>query len=358
MYGDYVNKDSKWTETEIIVSQRKKTLKEPTIQCGSIDVSLVSQHYDLIIGDDLVSRNNIGTKEQLDKVKQYWKDLQSLLDTGAMEIDIGTRWSFDDLHGRLLKDKSYLRFVRGCYENNKPIFPEKFTVDILEGLKNEIGSYDFSCLYLNNPSDNEDADFKRSYFENRFEHKELIGKRANIYFTIDNAPSTKKGSDFQGIIGNAVTEDNKWYLIDVERFKGDTPALIDKIFWIEETFHPLVIGIEQKAYEDLIKPYLDLECRKRNKFPNVIELKDKGIRKEDRIRGRLQGRFQSKSIFLKADHEIDDNTNDLIDEGVRFPVGEYDDLIDALQYQDELAVPPEKQEIEDDVGIYNKQNYS
>ena len=260
LFGNYVNKDNKWTETEIIVSQRSKTFKEPTIQVGSVDISLVSQHYDLILGDDLVSRNNVTTKEQIDKVKQYWKDLLSLLDVGGMIVNIGTRWNYDDLHGMLLKDQSYLRFIRGAFnKDGLPIFPEKFTKEYLNQLKGEIGSYDFSCLYLNNPVDDEDADFKRSYFENRFESKNLIGKRLNIFFTIDNAPSTKKGSDWQGIIGNAVDEDNNWYLILVERFKGNTPALIKKVFDIWIRYSPQVIGIEQKAFEDLIKPYLDLE---------------------------------------------------------------------------------------------------
>lgn len=317
----------------------------------------MSQHYDLVIGDDLVSRNNITTKEQIDKVKQYWKDLLSLLDIGGMIINIGTRWNYDDLHGLLLKDQSYLTFVRGAFDKDgEPIFPEKFTKEYLKQLRGEIGSYDFACLYLNDPSDNENADFKRSYFENRYENQSIIGKRLNFFATIDNAPSTKKGSDWQGIIVNGVDENNKWYLVHIERFKGDTPALINKIFWINDTFHPQIIGIEQKAYEDLIKPFLDAECQRRNKFPNVIELKDKGIRKEDRIRGRLQGRFETKSIFLQAQPQ--DDTDCLIDEGCRFPVGQYDDLLDALQYQDEIAVALAKEEDEEVHSIYGNQNYS
>jgi hypothetical protein len=357
LYGNYVNKDSKWTETEIVVSQRQKVLKEPTIQVGSADISLVSQHYDLIIGDDLVSRDNTNTKERMDKVKQYWKDLLSLLEPGGMVLNVGTRWHFDDLHGELLKDDSYLRFIRACWnEHRTPLFPEKWNLETLTSKLKEIGSYDFSCLYLNNPVDNESADFKRSYFENRYKESDLQKKETNCFITIDNAPSTKKGTDFQGIIVNNVDKDNKWYLRHVERFKGNTPELINKIFDLWNYFHPLVIGIEQKAYEDLIKPYFDLECRKRNQFPNVIELKDKGMRKEDRIRGRLQGRFESRSIFLRENPE--DNTNDLIDEGIRFPKGQYDDLLDALQYQDEIAYKPEYQEEATSSGLYENQNYT
>lgn len=358
LYGDQVNSDEKWTETQIVLSGRKKNIKEPSIQVGSLDVSLTSQHYDLIIADDLVSRNNIGTKEQMMKPKQYWKDLQSLLEPDGTIIVVGTRWNFDDLYGDLLKLDGFVRMIVGCYdENGLPIFPEKYTLQNLQDKAKEIGSYDFSCLYLNNPVDDANADFKRSWFENRFKESDLVGKPMNIFVTMDNAPSTKKGTDFIGIVVNAVDEHNRWHLIWVERFKGKTPNLINKIFELYNKFKPVKIGIEQKAFEDLIKPFLDAESRRRKEFPFVEELKDKGVRKEDRIRGRLQGRFESKSIFIKENP--DDDTEALVDEAVRFPRGQYDDLLDALQYQDEIAYRPNSQDEDsnEDDGLYGKQTF-
>lgn len=360
LYGDQVNSDEKWTETQIVLAGRKANLKEPSIQVGSIDTSLTSQHYDLIICDDLVSRNNIGTKEQMQKVKQYWKDIQSLLEPDGMILVVGTRWNFDDLYGDLLKLDGFVRLIVSCYDENKlPVFPEKYKLEDLQAKQKEIGTYDFSCLYLNNPVDDDSADFKRSHFENRYKESDLVGKRLNYFITIDNAPSTKKGTDFQGIIVNATDENNNWYFVWVERFKGSTPELINRIFDLWNKWNPIIIGVEQKAYEDLIKPYLDAESKKRKQFPYVIELKDKGIRKEDRIRGRLQGRLESKSIFLKENPT--DDTENLVDEGVRFPRGQYDDLLDAAQYQDELAYKPNS-ETDDanemDDGLYGKQNFS
>lgn len=360
LYGDQVNSDEKWTETQIVLSGRTANLKEPSIQVGSIDTSLTSQHYDLIICDDLVSRNNIGTKEQMQKVKQYWKDIQSLLEPDGMILLVGTRWNFDDLYGELLKLEGFTRMIVGCYdENGVPIFPEKYTLADLQAKAREIGSYDFSCLYLNNPVDDQNADFKRSWFENRYKESELAGRPLNYFATMDNAPSTKKGTDFIGVIVNAVDDQNRWYLEWVERFKGNTPDLINKIFELYNKFKPVKIGVEQKAFQDLIKPFLDAESRRRKQFPFVIELMDKGIRKEDRIRGRLQGRFESKSIFIKENP--DDDTESLVDEAVRFPRGQYDDLLDALQYQDEIAYKPnsETEEAEDiEAGLYGKQNFS
>lgn len=359
LYGDQVNSDEKWTETQVVLSGRTANLKEPSIQVGSIDTSLTSQHYDLIICDDLVSRSNIGTKEQMMKVKQYWKDIQSLLEPDGMIIVVGTRWNFDDLYGDLLKLDGFVRLIVSCYDENKlPVFPEKYTLADLQAKQKEIGTYDFSCLYLNNPVDDDSADFKRSYFENRYKESDLVGKRLNYFITIDNAPSTKKGTDYIGITTVAVDENNNWYLAWVERFKGNTPELINKIFDLWKKWNPIIIGVEQKAFQDLIKPFLDAESKRRKEFPFVKELKDGGLRKEDRIRGRLQGRFETKSIFLKESPT--DDTEALVDEGVRFPRGQYDDLLDALQYQDEIAYKPnsEMEDSEDiDDGLYGKQTF-
>ena len=356
LYGNLVNEKEKWTETQIILKTRKINRKEPTIQTGSVDTSLVSQHYDIILADDLVSRNNTKTREQREKVIQYWKDLLSLLEPTGTIIDIGTRWNFDDLHGWLIKQKGFETMIVSCFDSNgDPIFPEKFTRQDLLTIKTEIGTYDFSCLYNNNPTDDETADFKRSWFENRYLPKEIAGKQMNAFVTIDNAPSTKKGTDWIGIIVNLVDRENRWYFDLVLRFKGNTPALINKMFEINEQYHPIQFGVEQKAFEDLIKPYLDEEMRKRNQFFSCVELKDKGTRKEERIRGRLQPRFNSGAIFLKAD--ATDNTEDLVDELIRFPFANNDDLSDSAQYQEEIAYKPDKQD-EEEYGIYdNEQNY-
>lgn len=354
LYGNWVNDENKWTETQIIIKTRQSNVKEPTIQVGSLDTSLVSQHYHIIIADDLVSRVNIGTKEQMDKVKQYWKDLQSLLEPGGIIIDIGTRWSMDDLHGWLLSNSSYDRIVIGCYdEKGEPVFPEKFSKEALEAKEKEIGNYDFSCLWKNDPVDDSVAAFKRSFFENRYTDDNLAGKTLNTFITIDNAPSTKEGTDYIGIIVNSVDLENNWYLRQVIRFKGDTPALIQKIFELYLYWKPNEIGIEQKAFQDLIYPFFKQEMERRNIYLIINELKDKGVRKEDRIRGRLQPRFENKKIFLKK--EPQDNTADLIDELVRFPRGQYDDLADALQYQEDISYKPNKsveEPVEEEKPIY------
>lgn len=102
IYGDFVSKQTKWTEYEFTVSNRTKYLKEPTVMIGSIDKSSVSLHTDLIIEDDLQSRLNTQTKDQIDKVWQYHNDLRSILDPGGKRIIVGSRWDYNDIYSRII----------------------------------------------------------------------------------------------------------------------------------------------------------------------------------------------------------------------------------------------------------------
>ncbi len=351
IFGDWTNLNEKWTETQIIIKPRTLNRKEPSIQVGSLDTSLVSQHFDIIIADDLVSRNNIGTNDQIEKVKQYFKDLISLLDTGGKIIDIGTRWHFNDLHGYLI-EQGYKSFIKSCWdENGEPILPEKFTKKDLLEIKKEIGSYDFSCLYENNPIDDENADFKREWFK-YVPETYILEKRKNMncFITIDPAVSKKTSADYTGVIINYVDEQNNWY-IKAKRMKIDTGELVNFIFDLYLKEKPTRIGIEKTTLTEGIKPFIRDEQKRRRIFFLITDLEHKQTSKEIRIRG-LVPRYQSGTIF-----HIENQCNDLEDELLRFPKGKHDDLIDALSYQSQIvfeAIPEIKsQEIENKTVIQN-----
>jgi len=104
IYGQFNGKGSKFTEDEIIISQRTiGTVKEPTIKTGGVEKAVTGMHFDIIIHDDLVEENNIGTAEQIRKVIRFRTNCLDLLDPGGLEIIIGTRWAMGDLYGHLIE---------------------------------------------------------------------------------------------------------------------------------------------------------------------------------------------------------------------------------------------------------------
>lgn len=88
LFGEF--KSEKWNETEIVIKQRKKLqIKESSIIASSVEKGIVSQHFDMIIADDLVNRESINTKDQMDKTLMYYRDLLDLIEPGETVVVIG-----------------------------------------------------------------------------------------------------------------------------------------------------------------------------------------------------------------------------------------------------------------------------
>ncbi len=107
IFGIFQTADMRWTRDEIEISQKKlRTVKEPTISTAGLEKSLTGYHYDLIIHDDLVDKENVTTKEQIEKVKGFYRNSLPLLDPGGRIVVIGTRWVIGDLYQELIETQA------------------------------------------------------------------------------------------------------------------------------------------------------------------------------------------------------------------------------------------------------------
>lgn len=95
LFGDFVG--NKWAEDEIVIRQRSKIFKEASVTCSGIGAQKTSQHYDVIIADDLSSIDNSMTKDQRQKVFDHYRLYISLLEPGGTIVVIGTRFSMGDI---------------------------------------------------------------------------------------------------------------------------------------------------------------------------------------------------------------------------------------------------------------------
>lgn len=106
IFGQFNGNGSQFTQDEIIISQRTSgTIKEPTIKTGGVEKAVTGMHFDIMIHDDLVEENNIGTPEQIQKIIRFRNNCLDLLDPGGIEIIIGTRWAMGDLYGYLIESE-------------------------------------------------------------------------------------------------------------------------------------------------------------------------------------------------------------------------------------------------------------
>ena len=214
----------------------------------------------------------------------------------------------------------------------------------IESKQRQLGSQVFSYEMMNTPIDDSVAEFKKEWIQ-RATLDDIRHLQYNTFISIDTAVSQKDSADFTGISIVKVTTENKWY-ITAYKMKINPAELIDHIFYLHDTYKPTVLGIEETVFLLAIKPFIEEEMRKRNKFISITPLKHGGIKKETRIRG-LIPRFESKSVFLVG------NCDDLEQDMRVFPRGQHDDVIDALSYVEQIAFQPHKQD--DMSNIFDEQ---
>jgi len=266
-------------------------------------------------------------------------------------IVIVTRWHDDDLIGRILKEDEEKEWevinFPAIAENDEKyrkkgeaLWPWRFPLEILEKRKTDVGPYEWSAQYQQNPVDVESQEFKREWFHTRT-WKELENLSLRRFVTIDPASAMHDKSDYIGITDNYIDRENKWNL-KAFRVRANSMELIRLMFKIDtEGLIPIEkIGIEQGVYKDAIKPFLEEEMQKRNHFFEIVELKHEQIQKNTRIRG-LIPRYSSGSIF-----HIEGECIDLEEEALRFPKGVNDDVIDSLAYQNQVAEAPDVGDIQ------------
>lgn len=139
----------RWTNDYITIRQRKKIVKEATITTAGLEKTETSGHYDIIILDDLVTPENITSRDQIDKVIDAYKYYLDLIEEDGEIWVLGTRYDFADLYGWLLKfhKESFQDaiMVRKALERGLPIFPQKFTAEGLLQKRKDQGEAHFSC---------------------------------------------------------------------------------------------------------------------------------------------------------------------------------------------------------------------
>lgn len=247
-------KSNKWNKDEIVIRQRKKALPAATIATTGIGGTQTSQHYDRIILDDIVGRENIGTMEQRQKVKDFYKDCLNLVEEICDLTILGTTWHEDDLYNDLRNSKKFDKFIRPAIVDNEVIFPKKFTLNKLSEIRDELGPYLFSSQYLLNPYPEETMEFKEKWFTKYFNTP-----KEPMYITTVLDPSLgKKTGNYCGLTTTGITAGGKIYILEARRFRRSVELIPFECAKTVVKWKPNVFALEAFAMQQLLqKPIQD-----------------------------------------------------------------------------------------------------
>ena len=330
LYGNLVN-DKSWRDEWFVVATRKRVQKEPTVSAAGIDQTKVGMHYDLIIFDDVVSQNNIQTKEQMQKVQNFYSLALSLLEPTGKMLVVGTRWAYYDLYNHIIENErhKFNVYKRSAVNDDGSLFyPERLSAKFLADMKVSQGSFFFSCQYLNEALNDENAVIKKDWI--KYYNKDDLPplEKMNVYVTCD--PAISKTGDYTGIVVCGVDERNNVYVLYAQHFRLTDIEIINKVLDVAKHYNAIKIGIETQVFQIILKTKLYEAMKDRKEYYSIVELQTPAQQKKEfRILG-LAPKFEAGEIY------IDKQMTDLEDELIRFSLNtrqKHDDLIDALSHQ-------------------------
>ncbi len=355
LFGDFSASAASWREDRITISREKAyEQKEPSVIAQGMSTNVTGSHYSLGILDDMVNRENITTRDQMDKVINFYKDALDLIDVNKNDhkevICIGTTWHHADFYSWILDEETGILddfavmrkpAYTGEWKKGKLLFPPRLGWKVLEDLKRSQGTSHFSSQYLLEPKSIEDAVFKFKF--KSYEESDIRGLSLNKFITIDPAISEKKEADYSAMTCVGVDKQNNWYILDIWRDKVPPKRLLDQMFYWDDKWKPIKVGIETTAFQKVLQYFAYDEMKRKNHFIPIMELKHADRSKYDRIMG-LEPRYETGSIFHPQKTTVP-LVEELEQELRDFDKGKHDDLIDSLASQLELAFPvKQKQE--------------
>lgn len=135
IFGDWkTSKDNIWNDREFTVNKRKVIKKEATLTALGASGAVISKHFDIIIGDDLVGLENARTEKQRANLKEWFYSslFPTLEPDGEIHI-LGTRYNPLDLYEDLIKSKSYVvniqQAIRTVGGKKVSLWESKFTLE-------------------------------------------------------------------------------------------------------------------------------------------------------------------------------------------------------------------------------------
>lgn len=360
IYGDLSIDAVNWSDNTIkLKTSTSYERKEPTVFGYGMTGNLVSAHEDLIILDDLVNWDNIGTKEQIDKTINFYQSTLDLLEPPDGTFDrgliiIGTTYHYADLYSWIEnpENRIHSQFAifkkpafTGDWGTGQLAFPNRLSWERLKYLRKSQRPSHFSSQYMLVPILDEDAIFKYEF--RYYEETDLKGVELNTFVLIDPAISTAAEADQTAIVVVSVDTDNTWYVRDLKVGRWAPNDLIQEIISVDTKWRPLSIGIEEVAFQKALSVFLREEVKRQRRLPLPIkpikhERLSTGltVSKDYRIQS-LEPMYAEGKIFHNKNL---DSTIALEDQLRRFPKNDHDDIIDSLSMARDFVFSPRRRE--------------
>jgi len=300
---------------------------------AGVGAAVTGRGADLFVIDDPHSEQDAMSESAFDNAYEwYTSGPRQRLQPGGSIIIVMTRWGKKDLTGRLiaaqgsdmLADQWEVVEFPAILPSDKPLWPEFWSKDALLGIKASLPVQKWSAQWQQEPTNTESAIVKRDWWQ--LWEKEEIPSCKYIIQSYDTAFSKKESSDFSAITTWGIFQPDEGgvdniVLLDAQRGRWNFPELKEKAYEEHEYWEPDMVIIEAKATGT---PLID-ELRLRG-IPALGFSPGKGKDKITRMH-MVAPLFEAGVVWAPENKKF---AEELIEEVVSFPNGDYDDFCDSM----------------------------
>lgn len=292
--------------------------------------SITGRGADLLIIDDPHSEQDALNTNALERTWEwYTSGPRQRLQPGGVIVVVMTRWNTKDLTGKLINAQKEMKADQweviefpAILPNDKPLWPEYWKLEELEGVKASLAIGKWNAQYQQNPTAEEGSIIKREWWQ--LWDKDLP-PLYHVIQSYDTAFLKKETADYSAITTWGVfypTEDSgpNLILLDVVKDRFEFPELRRVALEQYNYWKPESVIVEGKASG---MP-LTFELRKQG-IPVINYTPSRGNDKHARVNA-VAPLFESGQIWATDDKF----SEEVIEECAAFPYGDHDDLVDSM----------------------------
>lgn len=342
----------KWSEDEGIIVKRRTNPKESTVEAfGLVDGQPTSRHYNLVIYNDVVTKESVATPYMIEKTTDAWENSLNLGTRDGVTRYEGTRWHYNDTYKTIIDRGAAIPRIYPGTHNGKPDGKPVFLLpDVIARKRKDMGPYTFACQILQDPKAEDTQGFREEWISY---WKAMNYTGLNMYILCDPANEKKRENDYTVFWVIGLGPDRNYYVVTIVRDRLNLTERANVLFKLHREYRPLAVGYEKYGMQADIEHYKTKMERENYRF-GITELG--GLSgKNDRIR-RLVPKFERGCIYLPEScvrENYEGVREDLVkvfinDEYLAFPFPTHDDMLDSLSriLDEELgAVFPEVREV-------------
>jgi len=345
LFGDWTN-DKNWTADALIVGQRTEEMRDATLMSSGVNRAKTGRHPDLIVFDDIVGKENVGSEDSRQKIIEHVEAMTALADPHTEFMFYGTRWHGGDLYSHILDNLrgGYRVVIRSADEDNKEryravrnllgwshdqqetlgdyYFPEVTSPEFLETQKAEETPEYYSLQYRNKPIN---PKLSLGTCQAHFTDGDVAEMPMRIVMAVDPHSESEHSLSATGIVVAGMNDAGNIYILYAKEHDCTPEEMVSLVFLLHAQYEPDLVRVERVGTDQSWRNISNEMQRRGYYFACEDYSPDQNKRKLDRIKQVLQPPYARGVVY----HHISLKGGPYEEQLLYFGKTRRDDIVDA-----------------------------